>query len=129
MPAGRPVEWTDDLKVEAGEKLLAWFASDPSKLFFKSFAHEAYEMSWQGLYAVCKENDKFLVAYNRAKEIQEERLAFGGLTEKYNASMTGLTLKNVSNWRDKQEIGGNDGKPIAMSLTIDWAAPTEARPE
>ncbi len=124
----RPVEWTPDLKAKAGDDLLAWFASDNSKLFFKTFAHEVYELSWQALYASCKDNDAFIVAHARAKEIQEERLALGGLTERYNASMTGLTLKNVSGWKDKNEVSGEDGKAIPLSVAIEWVLPNEAKP-
>ncbi len=118
MPPGRPVEWTADLKAEAGAKLLAWFASDPSKLFFKTFAHEVYEMSWQALYGACHENEHFSVAHARAKELQEERIAFGGFTEKYNAQMAIFTLKNVANWRDKSELTGAEGGPLIISEQI-----------
>lgn len=103
-PGGRPVIWTEEAKAEAGRKLLTWFLPDHTRLFFKRFAHEEYDLSWQALYASCKDNETFLVAHARAKEIQEERLAEGGLNGELNATMAYNALKNVAGWRDKQEI-------------------------
>lgn len=100
---GRPVIWTAEKQSEVADKLLAWFTDDESRLFFKTFAHEVYDLSWQALYSACKDEASFSVACARVKEIQEERLALGGLKEKYNAQMTALTLKNVSGWKDKTE--------------------------
>ena len=51
-----------------------------------------------------KKYPEFSVAYNRAKTLQERFLVELGIKGDHNGFMTFQTLKNVSGWRDKQEV-------------------------
>ncbi len=51
-----------------------------------------------------KKHPEFSRAYNRAKQLQEKFLMECGLKEVHGGFITALTLKNVSGWRDKQDI-------------------------
>ncbi len=51
-----------------------------------------------------KKYPEFSVAYNKAKSFQEAFLTELGIKGDHNGFMTFQTLKNVSGWRDKQEV-------------------------
>jgi len=51
-----------------------------------------------------KKYPEFRLAYCKAKDLQESFLAELGIKGDHNGFMTFQTLKNVSGWRDKQEV-------------------------
>lgn len=96
---GRPTLY----KPEYCEGIIAFCENHNEVPFLQDYAH---------LIGVCKDtlqewasvHPEFSLAYKKAKDIQEKKLVTGGLTGKFNPAVTIFVLKNVSGWRDKQEI-------------------------
>lgn len=98
---GRPIKWTEELLEKEADLLLDWF-QDKKNFWLTDFAHSR-GYSRCNLSELSKKSEYFANALKIAKEIQESRIAKGGLTGKFNSSMTIFALKNVAKWRDKIE--------------------------
>lgn len=51
-----------------------------------------------------REHPEFLDAYQRSKNMQANIMMVNGLSGAYNSGFTGLSMKNMHGWSDKQEI-------------------------
>lgn len=104
---GRPPVITDEWRAGTGLQMIVWF-QDETNLWLKDFAKTIKSpitdrpYSWTGLLSICQENAEFSEALKICHDIQESRLFHIGLETK--SAMPIFALKNVSNWRDKQEI-------------------------
>lgn len=83
------------------DQMHKWFLN-PQNLWFKDFAislgvpHRLFKDKF------CDESEYFKYIFELCKDIQESRLLHNGL--KQSNPMSIFALKNVSGWRDKQEI-------------------------
>lgn len=117
---GRPIKW-DEVKIEdMADSLERWMDSDEDHFWLKEWAIEnrippAYISIW------ADKNDRFYKALDRAKAQQEVRLAKGAMLGAFNAYMTGLALKNVAGWRDREPSKvdvSKDGESISISIDV-----------
>jgi len=51
-----------------------------------------------------KEHEMFLDAYLKSKNFQANIMMVNGMSGMFNPGFTGLSMKNMHNWSDKQEI-------------------------
>lgn len=71
----------------------------------------------------CDKHEEFLQAYTYAKELQKYFIAENGLNNVYNAQFAQFVMKNITDWKDKQEI---DHKSSDGSMSPDLSKlPTE----
>ena len=69
-----------------------------------------------------KKYPEFFDAYNRAKTLQERFFTELGIKGEHNGFMTFQTLKNISGWRDKQDIEHSGGVSVTMpSMKVNGA--------
>ena len=61
-------------------------------------------VSRQTLLAWTKDFPDFLVAYTNARALQANIMLVNGMSGLYNAGFTGLSMKNMHGWADKQEV-------------------------
>ena len=99
---GRPKQYTDKFIEDLGNEMVIWFEEEDN-IFIKDF-FLSKGLHSQNASEFASVNQKFSDALKRAKEMQESKIAKGGLTGKYNSTFAIFTLKNVAGWRDKQEI-------------------------
>lgn len=72
----------------------------------------------------CVQHPEFLVAYNKAKALQENFLVEHGVKGDHNGFMTFQTLKNVAGWRDKQEVK-HSGGVVSATVDVEGKSPEE----
>lgn len=85
--------------------------------FFANFAY-SIGSNPQRLLEWCKKFPKFQEAYTRAKALQKQHLVVCGLLGLFNSKFAVFTAKNITEWRDKQELehSGKDGQPIPVQI-------------
>ena len=99
MVNGRPRIYTTEV-IEAEADLLEEWLKKEDNIYFKDFSlSRDYPSEYMSRWA--KENEKFAHAYARAKDWQESKLFKGGLTRKYEPSITKLGLYHVNHWVDQ----------------------------
>jgi len=99
--AGRPKKYTDEFLIKLGKELIN-FMLDKNNIWLKDFCIQ--KGFYSGMLAdYAKENKQFSEALKKAKEIQESKFVKLGLSKKTNPAFVIFTLKNIANWRDKQE--------------------------
>lgn len=94
-------KYPDEYISELADKLDVWI-NEPDKFWLGSFAADN-GFGKQRLTEFAAKNDKFASAYERAKQIQENKLFMLGLSGKGNVTMAIFALKNVAGWRDIKE--------------------------
>ena len=99
-PIGRPPT-EDEFIINEGNALIEWMRQ-PENIFVNRFAsnrgyHSSRFNDWS------KSNKDFALIYARAKELQELKLAEGGLHGKYKEQITKFVLVNHHNYREKTE--------------------------
>ena len=99
---GRPKQYTDKFIEDLGNEMVIWFEEEDN-IFIKDF-FLSKGLSSDYAHRFSDQSEPFCRALKRAKEMQESKIAKGGLTGKYNSTFAIFTLKNVAGWRDKQEI-------------------------
>lgn len=100
---GRPFgtfKYTDDFINELSIKLDKWI-QEPDKFWLGSFAAEQ-GFARHRLNEFASRNELFAQTYEKAKQIQENKLFMLGLSGKGNVTMAIFALKNVAGWRDQQ---------------------------
>ena len=98
------------------EKLENFFPNNPTKLWLFQFAIEN-DVPSDYLVDFAERNEKFMRALKKAKDWQTLRLTEKGFANAANTGMVIFSLKNVSNWRDKQELSGDEKRPIKVHIT------------
>jgi hypothetical protein len=99
---GRPEKYTPEVLAKLGQDLLEWFARKEN-IWLKDFA-TLKGFHWAQFSQFASKSDDFSLALKRAKDIQESKLVKLGLSKEVNSSMAIFALKNVSGWRDVQEV-------------------------
>jgi hypothetical protein len=116
---GRPTLeelYPDSYLDKLADKLESFFPENPAKLWLFQFAIENNIPS-DYLVDFAERNDKFMFALKKAKDWQTLRLTEKGFSNAANTGMAIFSLKNVSNWRDKQELSGDEKRPIKVHIT------------
>lgn len=85
--------------------------------FFSAFARKI-GVSEDALLDWCSKHKEFGGAYNTAKKLQQEFLAYNGLAGNYPPASFIFVAKNLTPWRDKNEmeLTGKDGGPIPVIM-------------
>ena len=110
-----PDKYTDDW-LEAEALAFEEWMQRPDSVFFKSFAIER-GYSPQRLAEFADKSKVFSEVYEKAKAWQECRLAVGGLTKKFEPSLTKFLLANQHGYREKSEVNGSlQLNPLASLL-------------
>lgn len=111
---GRPIEWTDSEIAKETEALHKWIA-DPKNYFFTSFLNER-NLDPKQVQRFCEYDPEFCQAFERAKQIQEQRLVEGALNRKFDPGFTKFVLQNKSGWKEKSEVSGDANNPLAVIM-------------
>lgn len=123
---GRPLEWTDERLVALGNELLEWLSTEGEpgeNIFFNEFLVK------KGLYKdmigdLVDRNKAFAEIIKVAKQIQEFKLAKGGLTGKHRDAMSIFLLKNYHQMADKVESQvTNNNTPVVIQLQLPEVEP------
>lgn len=97
-PKGSGVKYTDDYIEDLSIKLDKWIA-DPTNFWLGTFAAEqGFNRHRLNEFAV--KNETFKAIYEKAKQVQENKIFMLGLSNKGNPTMCIFALKNVAGWRD-----------------------------
>lgn len=107
MPAGRPREW-DDKRIEL-ERLAfeKWFDDDPLAYSISKFAHSrGYDCDW--IKELSEKTPKFTRSYKKGKQICQDRIAHGALTNAYNSPFAMFMLKCNYKWDDSSHMRSKD---------------------
>lgn len=100
--------YTDDEIEKLADEMIEWFTSEENHVWLNDFATSRL-LTRNQLYTFSKRNAKFAHIYAVCKEIQERRLFDAGRVDK-SPTMAVFALKNISGWRDTQEIVTHDAK-------------------
>ena len=100
-----PSKYTEEYLEKLADKLDKWIKVE-TNYWLGEFAVEN-EMDRHTLADLAGDEErckKLFDTYKKAKQVQENRLVKKGQSKSGNVAFTIFTLKNVSGWRDKQEI-------------------------
>lgn len=87
---GRPEKYTKEFIEKEADELLKW-VKEGKFIWFEEFTEDReYNANLMSLWA--QTNDRFSVAYNKAKEKQKNMLVKGGLLKDYQYNMCALLL-------------------------------------
>ena len=108
------VKWSEEDALRIGEDLLEWMERKEQNIFLGTFLRS------QGLYRdiVRKLSDRFPSfgdLIKKAKEIQEDKLAFYALTKNINTAMAIFLLKNNHGYKDRQEHSHDVNIPSSIT--------------
>ena len=117
---GRPRKY-DDAALEAlANSMLEWFSNeDINHIWLIDFCLEMGILDTD-LTVYASRSFPFKEALHTCKSMQTSKLVRFGLSAKYSASagMAMFALKNVSGWRDKQEITDTRQQVREVSLSV-----------
>lgn len=114
---GAPRRFTEEEINQIGVLLVEWLQKDEN-IFFEEFflQHGIYRKL---LYEYADRYESFSAILKVAKQIQEHKLAKGGLLGKYRDASTIFLLKNYHNMADKVEQQvTNTNAPVVINLSL-----------
>ena len=117
MPAGRPSKYNPE-KCEEAKSLL-------SQGYSKEATAGALGIGKTALYDWIERYPEFANAIKEGEAASQQwwedrgRKSCDG--DNFNATVWVMTMKNRFNWRDKQEITGEDGGPLAVKIVKEYA--------
>jgi hypothetical protein len=117
---GRPRKYNDDALEQLANDMLEWFSSDdPSRIWLVDWCIDRGIVDTE-LHVYASRSIPFAKALQTCKQMQTSKLVRLGLSAKYSASagMAMFALKNVSGWRDKQEITDQRQQVREVTLTL-----------
>jgi len=97
------------------DKLETYFQDNPTKMWLFQFAIDNSIPSHY-FSEFAERSDKFSSALKKAEDWQKERLTERAFK---NPAATGISifgLKNVAGWRDRQELSGDEKRPIKVHI-------------
>ena len=94
--------YTEEFVQELGDKLLVWMSVEEN-YWLGEFAVDN-KMGRSRVQEIASRNPGFNLIYERAKQMQENKLVKGGMSGKLNTTMVIFSLKNVANWRDQRDV-------------------------
>lgn len=114
---GRPEDYTTEVIEKMADELIEWIDSDESHFWYKDFClKKRINPKYMALWA--KKNDRFRIALDHAKYMQESRIFKGSMTNNYNSSMSKLALTNWHEWKEKSEqtLLGDAQNPLSFAM-------------
>lgn len=111
---GRPREWTPARIEKERQYLLKWIAN-PKNFSVISFLN-ARDICRAQLERICNYSETFRATYEKAKQIQEERLIELAVTKKGDSNFIKFMLQNKAGWKERSEISGDKQNPLAMIM-------------
>jgi len=128
---GAPLKYDDEFLKEEASALVEWCRERDKKdkippLLERFAAERGYPAEYFSRWA--KRNETFRQALLIFKNIQRANLIEGAVSFKYQPLMTNNTLKNVTDWTDKQEhkILGDKDNPLKWDIEIIEPKPAES---
>src|SRR5690606_28163159 len=113
-------KWTEEEALKLGEELLSWMKEKPENVFFKEFLiyeNDYYEELTDYL---SNKYESFLNVLKKAKKIQELKIVKLSSDNKLNPTMSIFCLKNLHDWRDRQDVDhttkGEDIKNLQIEI-------------
>ncbi len=100
------------------ERLNEWM-QEPHNFWLGDFAAE-HGLHRNSLAEIAKKSEVFAKAYNKAKQLQENKLVKMGLVGKWNPYFVGKVLNNVAGWRDKQDVEHSGSVNIGLTIQKLW---------
>lgn len=111
---GRPREWTDaDIAIE-NEALKDWI-KNPKNYFLTSFLIDR-DLHKEQMERFARYNQEFCATFEKAKQVQEQRLVDLAVTKKGDGGFIKFVLQNKAGWKEKSEISGDAANPLAVIL-------------
>lgn len=107
---GRPIFWDDDAIENEAAALLEWIKS-PSSYYIGVFAeNRGYNRA--RLQEFARDNKVFAVAYDKAKQWQENTFIMNGLTKTWDSTFTARIMARVCGpeWRNSWDKDDKDTK-------------------
>ena len=98
---GRPVKYTQEVIEDYADKLEIWL-ENPENFWFKDFAIEN-KFNANLFYEFSKNNKRFSVVLERAKQKQESKLFKGALVNSFNSGIVKFALNVHHGWVEKKE--------------------------
>lgn len=111
---GRPREWTDE-RIEVETKALYEWIENTDNYFFTSFLNQR-RLNPQQIDRFCKYYPPFRIAFELAKQFQEQRLVELAVTRKGDPGFIKFILQNKAGWKDKTELSGDQANPLSFVL-------------
>ena len=107
-PGGRPPTYTPEYLSGLSREMLIWFKKSNQRFWLKDFAIERGIPSTR-FAEFAATSEEFSKAYNMCKDIQESRIVHKGF-RRFQDRFASFALKNVSGWRDQQNITFDDAE-------------------
>jgi len=112
-------KWTEEEALKLGEELLSWMKEKPENVFFKEFLiyeNDYYEELTDYL---SNKYESFLNVLKKAKKIQELKIVKLSSDNKLNPTMSIFCLKNLHDWRDRQDVDHTTKGEAIKNLQIE----------
>lgn len=119
--------YTKEFGDNLADELIEWL-DVPSNFWIGSFCAEK-GFSRQRIPDIIKSSEKFATAYELAKQIQENKLYLGALTNKLNSFMAFSGLKNVSGWRDGKDLQVTGSSNVILNIITNADGETVDEPK
>jgi len=97
-------KWTEEDAMKLGEELIEWMKESDSNVIFEKFFVLEKDLYPTVYNYLMKNFEPFSRLIEKAKKIQEIRVAEGCLTNEYNGGFGKFFLGANHNWSEKQEI-------------------------
>jgi len=112
-PKGSGVKYTDEYIEALAIELDKWII-DPANFWLGTFASEK-GFNRHRLNDFAEKNETFRSIFEKAKQIQENKLFMLGLSGKGNVTMAIFALKNVAGWRDDPQSSSQEDDKLINS--------------
>jgi len=100
----QPTEkWTEERALSFGNDLIAWLRIDEN-IFFEYYLIVENDYYPELITYLSDKFQSFFKLIEKAKKIQEIKLAKNAVEKKTDANMSKFVLVNNHNWRDKSEV-------------------------
>lgn len=106
-------KWTEKKALQLGDDLISWLnkkdedGNDLGNMFFEEFLIIEKNLDDSTIDYLSKKFSSFSDLKQKAKRIQEIKLAKYGVADRLNASMTKFVLANNHGWSDRKEVDNN----------------------
>lgn len=109
-PIGRPPKYDAAFIEKLADEMLDWFLNPETfeeNYWLKRFFWE-HKLPADYASKFAEQNEYFREAYKKCKDVQEYKLVDRGMSQPGANAMCIFALKNVAQWRDRQEVGTPD---------------------
>jgi hypothetical protein len=111
---GRPRDWDEQAIMAEMKALLEWM-QNPRSYFLSSFLIQR-NLSWEHLNRLSRYSEEFRETLERARLVQECRLVEMAISRRGDPGFIKFVLQNKAGWKEKSEISGDAGNPLAVIM-------------